>query len=298
MDPSHNAIVTLDVLHSGIIWGWLVTMNFWSKSIATGVFLLGAFLVHKSPARAFYRLAMPALAFVFINVTLLFTVLDLHQMFRFWHMFVHPHFTSTINLGAWVLSAYNLLTLGMVALAWRKADAGYDRLVIPGWVLAFLATIYTAGLMGQANARELWQGPTEVAQMLASAVFAGSAAYLLAPGSVLGLAGPDDDERRRFAWGLGLSAVVGLTIYVFEVVFAPQKSEEAAFLVDILTHGELATLFWSGLGLGFLIPAGLVFVGLGQRSPALFRVAAVLGLVGLWMVKHAWLLAPQLIPLS
>ena len=78
-----NAVVTLDVLHSGVIWGWYVTMNLWAKSIATGVVLLAPWLL-KHPKMKF---TIPAIAFVFLNITLFFTVLDLHQPLRFWHMF-------------------------------------------------------------------------------------------------------------------------------------------------------------------------------------------------------------------
>lgn len=283
--------VTLDVLHTGVIWGWYVTMNFWAKSISTGTFLLGAFFFAKSPNRAFYRLWVPAIALVFIGITLLFTVLDLHQMFRFWHQFVYPHPTSAINLGAWTLTVYSGLMFALTALAWFKQDALYDRLVLPSWVVAFLSTVYTAGLLGQANARELWHAPTEVSQMLLAAILAGSATFLLLRKST-------DSERTLFAWGLGLSAVVALTIYLSEVVFAPQKTEEAAYLVHLLLAGELRPLFFAGLTFGFAVPALLAFFGLRQRSAALFPLAAASSLVGLWMVKHAWLIAPQLIPLS
>lgn len=292
MEGANDAVVTLDVLHSGVIWGWLVTMNFWAKSISTGVFLLGAFFMkQEGPSRRFFRLAVPALAFVFVNVTLLFTVLDLHQMLRFWHMFVWPHPTSAINLGAWGLTLYTGLTALLTWLAWKGHDALYDRLIAPTWVVAFFATIYTAALLGQANARELWHTPTEVGQMVLAATLAGSAVFLLVRGAT-------DAQRTRFAWVLGLSASLALVIFVTEVIFAPQKSEEATFLVHVLTTGKIGALFFSGLGLGFVVPAALAFFGLSRRSVAPYPVAAASSLVGLWLVKHAWLLAPQLIPLS
>ncbi|MBL8913056.1 MAG: polysulfide reductase NrfD [Archangium sp.] len=292
MGAANDAQVTLDVLHSGIIWGWLVTMNFWAKSISTGVFLLGAFFMkQEGPSRRFYRLVVPAIGFVFVNITLLFTVLDLHQIFRFWHMFVWPHTTSAINLGAWVLTAYTGLTALLTWLAWKKNDALYDRLIVPTWIIAFLATIYTAALLGQANARELWHTPTEVAQMVLAATLAGSAVFLLARGAT-------EDQRTRFAWTLGFSASLMLTIFITELIFAPQKSEEAEFLIHVLTTGKIGALFFSGLGFGFVLPALLTFSGLSRKSPALWPLAAASSLVGLWLVKHAWLLAPQLIPLS
>lgn len=292
MGAANDAQVTLDVLHSGIIWGWLVTMNFWAKSISTGVFLLGAFFMkQEGPSRRFYRLVVPAIGFVFVNITLLFTVLDLHQIFRFWHMFVWPHPTSAINLGAWVLTAYTGLTALLTWLAWKKNDALYDRLIVPTWIIAFLATIYTAALLGQANARELWHTPTEVAQMVLAATLAGSAVFLLVRGAT-------EEQRTRFAWILGLSASLALVIFVAEVVFAPQKSEEAVFLIHVLTTGKIGALFFSGLGFGFVLPAALAFFGLSRKTGTLWPVAAASSLVGLWLVKHAWLLAPQLIPLS
>jgi hypothetical protein len=39
-----QAVVTLDVALPGIIWGWMITLNMWAKSIGTGVVFLAAFL--------------------------------------------------------------------------------------------------------------------------------------------------------------------------------------------------------------------------------------------------------------
>lgn len=286
-----SARVTLDVLHTGVFWGWFVTMNFWAKSISTGVILVGAFFMRKSPSRGFYRLVVPAVAFVFVNVTLLFTVLDLHQPFRFWHMFVYPHTTSVINLGAWVLSVYVGLTFVMTVLAWKRQEALYDRLIAPTWIVAFLATIYTAGLLGQSTARELWSTPTEVTQMIVAATLAGSAVFLL-------LGRGRDQDSTVFAWVMVLSAMVALTIYVTELVFAPQKSEEAEFVIHTLRSGSLGVLFYTGLFLGFVVPGALALIGLRGKTPLLLPIAGISSLIGLWLVKHAWLIAPQLIPLS
>lgn len=282
-----SGIVTLDVLHSGIIWGWYVTMNFWAKSLSTGVILLAPWVLRKSDDRR-ARLLVAGLSFVFINITLLFTVLDLHQPFRFWHMFVWPHLDSAINLGAWLLTAFNGLLVALLWLAWKDRTALYDRLLLLVWPLAFLATIYTAGLLGQANAREVWSAPTEVAQMLLAATLSGSAVFLLAR---LG-------DQARLGTVLGLSATVSLTIYVAEVVLAPQKSEEAEFIVHELLGGNVGVLFVSGLVLGFVLPMALTYLGVSRDKPRLLLGASVLSLVGLWLVKHAWLIAPQLIPLS
>lgn len=290
----NSAVVTLDVLHTGVIWGWFVTMNMWAKSIGTGVFLIGMYMMKRySTSHNYFKAAIPLIGIVFIGITLLFTLLDLHQPLRFWHMFVYPHFTSVINIGSWFLNLYvALLTLMAYAVVVKKDDALFEKLRMPGMVLAFLATIYTAGLMGQSTAREIWQTPTEVAQMLLAAAIGGSSIFLLT-GFAL-----SKDEKMTLAGILGLSAGLSFVIYLSEVFFAPVKSEEAEWIIHYLTHGGIAPLFYLGMLLAFIVPMALVCLTLRAKEPKMLSLASVSALVGLWMMKHAWLVAPQMIPLS
>lgn len=283
-----SAVVTLDVLHSGVVWGWFVTMNLWAKSIATGSILVGAWAVHRHPASAaFYRRWAPLVAFVFLTVTLLFTTADLHQPLRFWHMFVYMNPTSVVAWAGWLLGAYQAL-LGAACLAVVTGRTAWvERLWTPMIAVSVLATVYTAGLLGQANAREVWSTPTEVAQTLLSAVLAGAATWLLT--------GRPDDEQRGLASLFAGSAGLSLLIYAGELVFAPMKSEDARVTMELLGSGALAPMFLPGLLLAFGVPLAAWFA---RGSTTALRVAAVVSIAGLWLVKHAFLLAPQLIPLS
>lgn len=285
----NNAIVTLDVLHQGPLWGWYVTMNFWAKSVCTGLMLILPFLLMNKHDTKRMRFMVPAVSFVFLNITLLFTLLDLHQPLRFWHMFVYPQFDSVLNLGAWFLTALNGFLLLHVFFAWKDNETAYDKLLPVTWVVAGISTIYTAGLMGQANARELWHAGTELPQMILAALMAGSAALML-------LKAGGEKARRPLAMIMGLATGVSLLIFLAEVWLAPQKSEEAEFMMHLLVSGELKVYFLTGLLLGFVLP--VVAVLGGRRNPMVMAAASVLSLTGLWLVKHAWLLAPQLLPLS
>ena len=51
-----SATVTLDALHTGVMWGWYVTMNMWAKSVGTGVLLVG----HRSNLRLGTPIIPPA----------------------------------------------------------------------------------------------------------------------------------------------------------------------------------------------------------------------------------------------
>jgi hypothetical protein len=75
-------------------------------------------------------------------------------------------------------------------------------------------------------------------------------------------------------------------------------AEDAVRAGDLLLRGPLSKSFWIFVvGLGAVVPVGLVFVPLGSPVP-LYVVAPVLALFGLWMYDHLWIKAGQALPLS
>lgn len=290
-----NAIVTLDVALPGIVWGWIITMNMWAKSIGTGIIFLAFFLLKKYPEQTgFIRFPTVAVSIVFIHVFLFFTVIDLHQMFRFWHIFFHPHFTSAITVGAWMATAFVGLLFGMAyAIYMKKDEALYDKLLNYTVILAVPVTLYTAGLMAQSTARELWQMPTEAAQMILAALLAGSATMLLLGGSKF-----SDAVKKDLGIVLGLSAAAAFILYMSELIFGPMKAEEVAAVLHYVKGGEYTVMFWIGQVMAFIVPMALVCMSVKKESYYLLKVAAVSALIGLWVSKHVWLVIPQLLPMS
>ena len=49
MIAATNAVVVLDVALPGIVWGWIITMNMWAKSIGTGIIFIAFYLLKKYP---------------------------------------------------------------------------------------------------------------------------------------------------------------------------------------------------------------------------------------------------------
>ena len=290
-----NAVVTLDVGLPDIVWGWIITMNMWAKSIGTGVIFMLFYLLKRYPdAAGKLRLSVTIVSFVFINIFLLFTVIDLHQMFRFWHIFAHPHWTSAITVGAWIVTVLVALLVVMAYVVFIKKDtARFDKLLVWAAILAIPVTLYTAGIMAEATARELWQMPTEAAQMILAATLTGSATLLLMGGKL------PYEAKRDLAVILGLSALAAFILYMSEMIFGSMKSEEvAAVLQYVKGHGEYTTMFWIGQVLAFIAPFVLIILSITNRSAGLLKVAALSAIVGLWIVKHVWLVIPQLLPMS
>ncbi|BCD59872.1 MULTISPECIES: NrfD/PsrC family molybdoenzyme membrane anchor subunit [unclassified Nitratiruptor] len=298
-----NAIVTLDVAIPKVIWGWMITLNMWAKSIGTGVILVGAFLLARYGDKVGdkVKLWMPIISFIFLNIFLLFTLLDLHQPFRMWHIFVYPHFTSAITVGAWMATVFTGIVFVMCVIAVKKyllkqpckLEGLYNPLLKAAVILAIPVTLYTATIMGEATARELWQTPTELAQMLLAALLCGSAVFLIIGGNW------SYEVKRDLAIILGSSAFLSFTIYMGEYYFGHMKAEEvAAILAYVKEHGPYHVMFWAGQWLAFIIPMILVYFSLKSRSSSLLYLASVSAIVGLYVAKHVWLIIPQLLPLS
>jgi len=298
-----NAVVTLDVALPEIFWGWYVTMNMWAKSIGTGlIFML--FLLLKKNSSEIAGLRTPAIivSFVMMNVFLLFTLADLHQPFRMWHIFFYPHWTSAITVGAFMATIFVGLEFVMMAAMIRKdkclltndANGFFDSLLFWVTLLAIPVTLYTAGIMAEATARELWQMPTESVQMILAATLSGSAAIILLGGSKL-----SDETNKFFGAILGLSALMAFIVYMSEYIFGAMKSEDVAIILGYIKgDGEYAVMFWIGQWVAYILPMILVVLSRTSGSSSILKLAAILAIVGLWVVKHVWLVIPQLLPLS
>jgi len=290
-----NAVVTLDVALPGIVWPWLVTVNMWAKSIGTGVIFMLFMLLRMHPESGNkLRLMTAILAFMSINVFLLFTLADLHQPFRMWHIFVYSNWTSAIAIGSFMASGFLGLLSLLVLLAWQKKDEAYDKVLLWTMLLGIPVTLYTAALMAQCTAREMWQMPTESAQMILAALLSGSAAMILFGGSKLSY-----EAKKTLGVVLGLSAFMAFTIYMSEYIFGPMKAEEVAAVMEYIKgDGEWTVAFWLGQWMAYILPMILILLSRSSKSESILKLAAILALVGLAIVKHVWLIIPQLLPMS
>jgi len=247
------------------------------------------------------KFTMPIISFIFLNTFLLFTLLDLHQPFRMINIFLHPHWTSAITVGAWMATVFTGIISIMSLIAVKKyylkkecnLASAYDGLLKFAVVLSIPVTLYTATIMGEATARELWQTPTELAQMLLAALLCGSAVLLMIGQSF------SYEAKRDLAIILGLSAFFSFLIYMGEYYFGHMKAEEAAATIAYVRDGgAYHYLFWTGQVLAFVLPMLLVYISLKSRGSSLLLLASVSAVVGLFVAKHVWLIIPQLLPLS
>lgn len=306
-----QSIVTMDAALPGIIWGGIITINMWAKSIGTGVILVGAYLMFRYKNEHLWglRWLMPLVSFIALNVFLFFTLIDLHQPLRMIHIFTHPHFTSAITVGAWMASLFTALVTVLMVLSLvdafpsfmkhnslaksiRSKNGFYGKLLPFVVFLAIPVTLYTAIIMAQSSARELWQAPTELAQMFLAALIAGSASLLL-----LGSRW-SNEARKETLLVLMFGVVVSFMLYMGEYFFSYKSSEAEATMAYIHLGGSYSIQFWIAMIVGFVAPFFLSIGAYKEESKSLARVAAILALIGLYLAKDVWLKIPQMLPLS
>jgi formate-dependent nitrite reductase membrane component NrfD len=293
----NNSIVSMDVMLPSIVWGWMITLNMWAKSIATGVILVGAYLMarYQKDDLIGIKNIVPIVAFIFLHIFLLFTLLDLHQPFRMINIFLHPHFSSAITVGAWLATALTGVIVFMSYLVYFKKDLDtplYSRLMQVATLLAIPVTLYTAVIMGEASARELWQTPAELIQMALAALLAGSATLILFSSSW------SLEVRRDLGIILATATFLSFIIYMGDYFFSWKLAEAEATMSFVHVGGEYHSMFWTGQTIGLALPSLLAFLATKNVSNRLLRVAAVLSILGLYITKHVWLIIPQLLPLS
>ena len=306
-----KAVVTLDVALPGIIWGWMITLNMWAKSIGTGVILVGAFLLyrHKREELSGIRWKMPLISFIFLNIFLLFTLLDLHQPLRMVNIFLHPHWTSAITVGAWMASLFTLLITIMMLIGFFDAHpdvrkhcplantcrkmSGFYEAVFPFVVfLAIPVTLYTAIIMAESSARELWQAPAELIQMLLAAFMVGSATLILISNNW------SKSAKQDLALVLAISVFLSFTMYMGEYFFSFKSAEAEATLEFVHKGGAYNVEFWSAMVLGYIIPFFIAIGNLKEENRTLIKFAALTALIGLYLAKDVWLKIPQMLSLS
>ncbi len=279
-----------DVRPRAPVWGWQVVAYTWTKSIAAGAFLavLAAKLLGGAEAAARIAVPMGLVALLFLVLTAGLLVADLKQPTRFLYVLLRPQWRSWLVRGAYALTAYGgLLTVWLVA---HLAGAGWlaDALLWPGAALAVFSAVYTAFLFAQAKGRDFWQNPLLSLHLLAHALLAGGAVWVVVD---LFFSGEAFAGSRHLLMG---TLVVSLVSLGAELLTMPPTTD-ARLAIDWIVRGPMKHWFWNGgVGVGHILPLALL-----ARGTATDQVlAALAALIGLYVIERLWVEAPQRVPLS
>jgi formate-dependent nitrite reductase membrane component NrfD len=229
--------------------------------------------------------------------------MDLDRPDRFHYVLLRPQWRSWLVRGAYIITVYGGLLglwlviklLGVFGVLPQGVSQGVDlALAWPIVIAAGATAVYTAFLFAQAKGRSFWQSPALPAHMLVHAAVAGAAVLYIASLFVVGL----EPLRGMLAITLAIGLVAGL-IVMWAELSVEHPDRDGARAAEMIYKGRYKGLFWGvSVVLGSLVPLALVVVGLLLAAPTVIAAAGVLALVGVLATEHAWVEAPQLIPLT
>ncbi len=279
-----------DAPGKGVLWGWEVSAYVLTKAISAGAFTL--------PIVGGYFMEVPdeikkigaIISFIFLSFTGVLLIMDLGRPDRFLNVLLRPQWKSWLTRGSYIITAYGgILTLWLAA-----SFLGFETIlkyIEPvGIILAMLTAIYTAFLFAQAKGRDFWQSPMLGLHMILHAIMAGFAILLLVTFFV----------KINIGVGmvLGFLTIASLAFHLIILAIeltTTHSTDDAHQTVRMITHGEFSRAFWWGMILvGNVLPMMSLFTG----QPAIFALAGVMILIGLWFAEDIWVKAPQRIPLS
>lgn len=295
---------TYDEPNKGVMWGKEVPAYVWTKAISTGsvgIPFLGAGLGMAVSDAALWVGAI--LGLVFLVATGVLLIMDLDRPDRFHYVLLRPQWRSWLVRGAYIITVYGSLlglwlvikVLGVFGVLPQGVSQGSDLALAWPLVLAAGATaVYTALLFAQAKGRSFWQSPALPFHMLVHAAVAGAAALYISSLFVVGL----EPLRGMLAITLAIGLVAGL-IVIWAELSVEHPDRDGARAAEMIYRGRYKWLFWGvSVVLGSLVPLALVVVGLLLAAPTAIAAAGLLALVGILATEHAWVEAPQLIPLA
>ncbi len=287
-----DAKVALDVDHK-VHWGWKVAAYLVTKGIAAGAALWAPFVAFMPAAQGFVRDYLPELlALVFLGVTNLLLVADLKRPKQFLSILLRPNTRSWLVKGAWVLTAFGLLTTAIVVARLFSLHDLADGLRWTNLIGGSLAAAYTAFLFAQCEGRDLWQNTRVLLpHLLVQALLVAGAALLpFVPDTKLAVA----------------VAVLALAHHALGLLerFGAHDTHNARMAAVLLPRipsfpGSRLPAFSTGLATTTATSLlAMLLVVAGVAPPVVLALCAVSGWFGLYLYERAYVQAGQLPPLS
>ena len=285
-----EARTTYDVDHAPL-WGSKVSAYLFTKSLASGLFLL-LFLLMAAGSDPGSRTLAFCLggALFFLGVTSALLVVDLKRPERFLYILVHPNWSSWLARGAFLLAGYGaLLTLFSLLMLLAPPSAGTRTALLAVTALfAFLTAAYTGWLFGQAKGRVLWMRRGLAAHLGVQAFLAGAAAVLLCLPAL-------DISGALVRWTAFAALVLHATFHLAEEPASPKGREREYRRTIGLMRGSGPLARRKKTTHALTAFAALLLLA---PWPGLWSAAGALALLALYLDEDLLVRAGQKLPIS
>jgi len=278
------AMLSYDVPHRAP-WGFKVSLYTLTKGIAAGAYLLPAIFAvsgNLDPDNLLFRWIAPVVSGLFLALTGALLIWDLKKPKLFYLIFTRPQWKSWLVRGSFIIAGFSLVLVLHFVGTLLGLDGFVRGLAVIGIPLALLTAVYTAWLLAQAKARDLWQSALLPVQLAAQCLLAGAAALI----PLIEVFIADDYSHMTYPCLAGF-AILNLLMIAGEVSLV-HATAHARLAVDEMVKGRFARFFWTGIAL----------MVLACLAPWIGTPAALFALAGLLLFEHAYLQSAQSVPLA
>ena len=297
-----------------VSWGFYISNFTFLVGVAAAAVMLviPAYIFDRKDIRDVVLLG-DTMAVTAVFMAMLFVVVDLGRPDRIWHMIpLIGNFNFPVSLLAWdvvVLSGYLLLNLGISFFLLFSHYQGREAKLknyLPFIMLAIFWAIsihtVTAFLYSANTGRPFWHNALLAPRFIASAFCSGPALAIIILQLVRRLA--HYPVRQSAIDTLGVTMTVALQITLFFVIaelftdfYSEGTHSASARYLFFGLHGASMLTPWIWTALAMLVVAvTILMVYPLRRNPALFTLACVLTVIGVWIEKGMGLVIPGYIP--
>lgn len=275
-------------------FGWLVVMYFFLGGASCGTFLVSVAcrLWGKDRYQRIERIGA-VLTPILLGVGLLFLLLDLGRLERFYRLMINFNPTAVASWGVWLI---NLFLICSVIYAWfllRGKETFARRFGLIGIPLAIAVSGYSGFILVQMKAYALWHSALIPVLFSISAIASGLALVIL--GTILVQVEKEYVQRlgRFLAWFIAIDLVL---VFV-EILTLFNGGQEAVEAAKLLLVGAFSFPF-----LGLYVILGLIapLLILIRRAHSIRSeaIASTLVLIGILAMRYSVVLGGQYFPLS
>lgn len=283
---------TYDIFHK-IAFNWMIPTYFFLGGLSTGLFFIAvAFNYWKKEYKVLAKSAA-VLSPLFLACGMGLLILDLGKPFRFWRLMVTFQPSSAASWGTWLLSIFFVLSASYAYLLYKGEDSKAKKVGYIGLPFAFCGATYTGVLLAQMQGSAIWHTALLPWLFLVGAIISGLAVAILA-----GIATGKTEELadRFFSLGKVLAWLILLELaMVFsEVLILLNGGTEVALSAKVFLVGNYSFMFWVlEVLLGAIVPLLILFNTKKARELSFQSIAAVLVLVGIYVMRYVVVMAGQ-----
>ena len=285
-------MTSFDVFHK-VVFDWMIPTYFFLGGLSAGLFLLAvAFNYWK---KEYKTLVKPAaiLSPLILAAGMGLLILDLGHPFRFWRLMITFQPSSAASWGVWLLSGFFALNALYALLVVKGEDAKAKIIGYAGLPLAFFAATYTGMLLAQMQGRALWHTALLPWLFLVGGIISGLALIILA-GIFMEKAKELGDSFLYIGKILGGFIILELVMIFTEVITLLNGPTDAVLSANAFLTGNYSFLFFGvEILLGAIVPLFIFFNKERSRNLSLQSMAAVLVLIGIFVMRYVVVMAGQ-----